>query len=197
LKVLLIFLLLTSPALAQQSLLADVERERAKYGAWPTDGELCLILNDVAWKHKADGWALSAKPNGTNCTLPNGQKIAHDILHHKPTNTLYDVFFAAGEIAEPRWFQVVHHNDPSRPAIGPFSFGGTGPICPECPLAVDFSDWIRLLEARIKEGADRLHLLEEGHANHGRLLTELKNRPLPVYIGRLGPFTIRSRPQTE
>jgi hypothetical protein len=46
------------------------------------------------------------------------------------------------------------------------------------------------LEARLKDLEDKVLLLEEGHALHGTLLS----RPLPLYKGRLGPFTVTSQP---
>lgn len=110
-----------TPAAAQANLQADVAAERAKYGPQPTDDELCAILNAVAWKHRADGWGLSAKPWPTNCRRADGVFVAHDILHHKPTDQLFDVFVGAGAQAEPTWNPVAHHNHPERPWVAPIA----------------------------------------------------------------------------
>lgn len=105
------------------NLLEIVKAERAKYGPVPSDAELGRMLNAIAWKgngNRADGpWGLSVKPSGTNCPAPDGTLIAHDILHHKPTDTLWDVLEAAGAQATPTWGQVEHHRNPQRPWKAP------------------------------------------------------------------------------
>lgn len=73
------------------SLLSDVEAERAKYGALLSEEEAGTILNTVAWNNRSSGWGLSGKTAGARCTSPAGE-IACDILRHKPTNTIVDVF---------------------------------------------------------------------------------------------------------
>jgi hypothetical protein len=98
-----------------ESLYSSVVEERAKYerypGYWPLPHELGQLLNAVAWKHRAAGWGLSTKPHGTNVPAPDGTPIAEDILHHGPSDTLWDCLGAAGERAEPAWFRVAHHRD--------------------------------------------------------------------------------------
>ena len=101
------------------SLLEDVEIERAKYGKIPTREELGKLLNEVAWKNRFLGWGLSAKPNGVNVPMPDGTLIASDILHHKPTNFIYDCLWSSGEGAVPTWNKAEFHNDPNRPWIAP------------------------------------------------------------------------------
>ena len=141
-----------APAFAQENLLADVAAERAKYGSVPSDPELCAILNAVAWKRRDDGWGLSTKPGGTRCRAPQGIDVAHDILQHRPTNKLFDVFVAAGERAEPTWTEVAHHDDPGRPWLAPIapSDGQTEPPPPVDPPATELGPMllriIQLLE---------------------------------------------------
>lgn len=116
---------------------------RAKYGSWeetladgtpnpafhrPTPEELGAILNEVAWRHRADGWGVNAKPNGFNVPQPlTGIAIASDILHHQPTNKIYDVLISAGERAEPAWQEQGVMNDPTRPWVAPMPVGDVDP----------------------------------------------------------------------
>lgn len=78
-------------------------RDRYGYDNWPTREQLGAMLNEMAWRHRDDGWGLSAKPGGYNVPMPNGTLIASDILHHGPTNLLVDVLQAAGEASIPQW----------------------------------------------------------------------------------------------
>ena len=71
------------------SLEADVRAERAKYPAVLTEDQPAKILNAVAWKHRAQGWGLSVKTAGNRVPSPQGVDVAYDILHHKPTDTLW------------------------------------------------------------------------------------------------------------
>ena len=102
------------------SLLADVQAERAKYGPAPSDEELGRMLNAIAWKNRQSGWGLSRKTFGERCPSPVGE-IACDILHHQPTNLLFDVFVAAGSggSATPAWQNVPYHNNSNRPWVAP------------------------------------------------------------------------------
>lgn len=100
------------------SLLSDVQAERGKYGPRPSAAELGQLLNAVAWNNRAAGWGLSRKDFGNYCPSPAGS-IACDILHHQPTNTLYDVLAAAGEASTPQWVLVPYHNNPNRPWVAP------------------------------------------------------------------------------
>jgi hypothetical protein len=104
------------------SLLPDLQAERAKYPERLQDPEDAAdILNAVAWKHRGDGWGLSAKPSGNNVfSEAHGKLIAYDILHHKPTNTLWDVATGEWEVMQVQWaHQPIHHNDPNRPWLAP------------------------------------------------------------------------------
>lgn len=104
------------------SLLPDLHAERAKYPERLQDPEDAAdILNAVAWKHRADGWGLSAKPRGNNVfSEGHGKFVAYDILHHKPTDTLWDVATGEWENFVPQWaHQPEHHHDPDRPWLAP------------------------------------------------------------------------------
>lgn len=135
-------LALHQTAFAQTSLLPDVRAERAKYGARPTEADLCTMLNAIAAKHAADGWGLSRKDGGNGCfSQPHGFRIALDILHHKPTDTLYDVFGSAGEASTPQWSIAEHHHDPSRPWVAPV--GVSQPPPPPPPPSCDVCEAVR------------------------------------------------------
>lgn len=104
------------------SLLADLQAERAKYPAkLEREEQAAEILNAVAWKHRGDGWGLSAKPNGNNVlSEQHDVLVAYDILHHKPTDTLWDVATGEWENMTIQWaHQPVHHHDPDRPWLAP------------------------------------------------------------------------------
>jgi hypothetical protein len=78
-----------------------------KYGGWDRG----TMLNEIAWIHRGEGWGLSRKTSGAHVTQPHtGERIAHDILHHLHTNTLWDVFTDRG----PTWNQAAPHNNPER-----------------------------------------------------------------------------------
>jgi hypothetical protein len=88
------------------------------------------MLNKIAWEgNKRIGkieWGLSAKPGGHGTKQPKtGIRIAADILHHKPTNVLYDVFGGATNDngtagpTTPGWGTTPFHNDPNRPWVSP------------------------------------------------------------------------------
>jgi outer membrane murein-binding lipoprotein Lpp len=67
---------------------------------------------------------------GGRCPSPVGD-IACDILHHKATDRLFDVFVAAGAEARVSPFEVNHHRNPDRPWVAPVDpSGGTVPPPP-------------------------------------------------------------------
>src|SRR5690606_9496977 len=74
------------------SLLPTVQAVRVKYGPRPSDEELGKMLNEIAWIHRADGWGLSVKKQGTRAPSPQGVDIAHDVLHKMPEDLIFDVF---------------------------------------------------------------------------------------------------------
>lgn len=104
----------TQPA----SLLSDVQAERAKYGTPMTSAELGQLLNTVAWNNRDTGWGLSGKNFGNFCPSPAGS-IACDILHHQPTNLIYDVFIDSEGAATPTWGSGKSPPDVNRPWVAP------------------------------------------------------------------------------
>lgn len=120
---------------AYSNLINDVREERAKYGPTPNEEELGKMLNAIAWKNKDSGWGLSRKTTGKRINSPAGE-IAEDILHHKPTDTIVDVFGAAGCLdpnhqigpcsatysygpANPQWTELGRQTNPARPWVAP------------------------------------------------------------------------------
>lgn len=103
---------------APTSLLEDVRSERAKYGTNVVGGDLGALLNAIAWKNRSSGWGLSRKDFGEQCASPVGQ-IACDILYHRPSNTIYDVLYAAGEVSKPQWDKLGENTDERRPWVAP------------------------------------------------------------------------------
>ena len=80
---------------------ATVVRLSAPYAVTGTpDGyTMGSILNAIAWAHRADGWGLSRKTGGKRVDSPVGE-IAEDILHHQPTNLLWDIWQGA-DVGQP------------------------------------------------------------------------------------------------
>jgi hypothetical protein len=88
-----------------------------------TNDDFAAILNEAAWTSNGDDpqkgpWGLSVKPSGNNATLSDGTKVAYDILHHLPTDTLWDCF-GPSEAPKPLWGQAHPHNNPDRPWKAP------------------------------------------------------------------------------
>ena len=121
----------------------EVVREvRAKYGPIMTDEQCGLLTYEVAYRlaQSDPNWGVSAKPQGKASTLPNGQRIAHDILHYRTTNTLIDILQAAGAESSPQWAEVPYHGDPAGrpwvPATDASVFGGSVTTPPSLPPPV-------------------------------------------------------------
>ncbi len=106
------------PETIPDSLLADIQAERAKYGPTPTGDEVGALLNAVAWNNRDDGWGLSRKDSGSFVNSPAGP-IAGDILHHQPSNIIFDVLIGWEETADPAWQCVGFMTDPNRPWVAP------------------------------------------------------------------------------
>ena len=114
------------------NLIESIREERRKYGALMGHDDCALLCNAVAWRHRADGWGLSRKTGGTRGRLPNGVEIAHDILHHAPSNELVDILTAAGAESQPAWQPVGPPQSPDRTWVAPVdpaSFGAA-PVTP-------------------------------------------------------------------
>lgn len=73
------------------SLRADLDAERAKYGAELSHDEAGKLLNAVAWKNKGAGWGLLEKIGGNRCDQPGGTSISCDWLVHEPSGLGLDV----------------------------------------------------------------------------------------------------------
>jgi hypothetical protein len=100
-------------------LIDTVRQVRGTFGATLSHEECALLCNEVAWRHRAGGWGLSRKTGGTRGRLPNGTEIAHDILHHQPTNQLVDILTAAGAESTPAWQPVGPPQSPDRTWVAP------------------------------------------------------------------------------
>jgi hypothetical protein len=109
-----------APEQEPASLLDIIERERAKLGHPMTEEEMGSLMNRAALEGNArigrEEWGLSRKNNGAHCPSPAGN-IACDILHHRPTNQLYDVLISSDG---PNWMKAQYHGDPEgRPWVAP------------------------------------------------------------------------------
>lgn len=143
----------------------EVVREvRAKYGPTLTDEQCGLLTYEVAYRlaQTDPAWGVSAKPNGKAATLPNGQRIAHDILHYRTTNTLIDILQAAGAESSPQWAEVPYHGDPTGrpwlPATDASIFGGGVTPAPT-PAPTPVGPSLAVLEAMVQTLATRVDLL--------------------------------------
>lgn len=138
-------------ALAQESQLPLVQEVRARYGATVPDDQLGVLLNEIAWRangQRADGpWGLSRKESGTRSPCPCGGDVAHDILHYRPTNRLFDVFIAAGEATTPTWQDVGLPPSPDRVWVAPVAPASTPP--PPPPPPTDLAALLAPIVARL------------------------------------------------
>lgn len=166
---------------------------RAKFGALLTDDECGLLTNEVAYRlaQTDPAWGVSAKPNGKASTLPNGARIAHDILHYRTTNTLIDILQAAGAESRPQWAEVPYHGDPSGrpwlPAVDPATFAPTpapGPTPPPVPAGPTLADVL----ARVETVAQRLDLLA-----HNSTLTAEGVQRLEAALAAGIPLRLRAK----
>lgn len=179
---LLALLLLPAPALAQADLSRDVREERQKYGPTPSSEEKAKLLNAVAWKHRLDGWGLSSKRNGNNCPMPGGELVACDILHHRPSNRIFDVLAATdpGEPATPTWADKGWMEDTSRPWVAPVNPGSTTPPPPPPPPDIDLARLqaaIEVVSQRVTELAERHSDLQRQQDDLAARVTELLAQP--------------------
>ena len=166
---------------------------RAKFGAWMTDEECGQRTNEVADRlaQTDPAGGGSAKPQGKASTLPNGQRIAHDILHYRTTNTLIDILQAAGAESRPQWAEVPYHGDPSGrpwlPAVDPATFAPTpvpGPTPPPVPAGPTLADVL----ARVETVAQRLDLLA-----HNSTLTAEGVQRLEAALAAGIPLRLRAK----
>lgn len=124
------------PADAQRNLKSDVEAARKTISGQPTPEQLADLLNQIAWKNRTDGWGLSRKDGGNRCVSPLVGSIACDILHHRPTNILYDVFGSSENGATPQFDPVGPPQSADRVWVAPVDPGGiiTPPPPTNCEL---------------------------------------------------------------
>lgn len=154
-----------------QNLLQSIRDERRKYGATLSHDECALLCNAVAWRHRFDGWGLSRKTGGTRGRLPNGVEVAHDILHHAPSNELVDILTAAGAESQPAWQPVGPPQSPDRvwaAPVDPASFGAA-PVAsqpatpaPSGPTLADVLAAVQAVSARLDLLAHNSTLTAEG-----------------------------------
>jgi hypothetical protein len=163
------------PMALPASLFEHVKDVRARVDGLPTPEQLGQMLNEVAWRNRLAGWGLSRKNGGNRVPFPGGGTIAADILHHQPTDTLWDVFNAAtgpDATATATWGQTEHHHDPDRPWVAPVQPAGGDDgdpgdenepkpePTPEPQPACTCADLIAALHAKIDALTDRVVTLE-------------------------------------
>jgi len=134
--VLVALALLAAPAFAQSNLLGDLQAARGKYPTPMSAAQQAALLNEVAAKHKAEGWGLLAKPSGNNCPQPTtGILVSCDWLVHLPSGTGVDALRGSETEGTPQWgglepFDKSRFVAPVAPADQP---GGGGTIDPPPP----------------------------------------------------------------
>ena len=175
---------------------ATLQQQRARFGPTPTDPELGIILNDTAWVHRSTGWGVNIKNGGTNCPQPGQppRMIAHDILHHQPSNMIFDCLIAAGGAATPTQAEgsVMTISDrPWAPANQPTS-GGT---IPPTPPTSDLEQRLALCENQIGVLAAQVRMLEAQAAqpvgllsHHGKFLVAEKDGTVKADRAGMGPW---------
>jgi hypothetical protein len=100
----LLALLVSVPVYAQANLQADVATARAKYPTPMSAAQQAAVVNEVAWKHRAEGWAVLGKPGGNNCPQPRtGAPLSCDFLVYKPTLSGFDVLSDAEGAGRVQW----------------------------------------------------------------------------------------------
>lgn len=180
-------------------LYAALKAERAKYPATLTaDAQAASILNAACWVVRDEGWGLSAKPSGNRIwSNEHQQHVSYDALHHKPTDTIWDVAtdeWQAMRIVEPH--NVAHHGRADRPWLEPVAPEGQPVPTPEPEPepqpqpqpepSCDCAERIAALEAHVLEQAKLLEAIAAGQTATLDALTALVSRPFPTYSGRAG-----------
>ena len=156
-----------------ENLIETVRQVRAQFGGTLTHEECALLSNAVAWRHRGTGWGLSRKTGGTRGRLPNGTEIAHDILHHQPSNELVDILIAAGEASTPTWNPVGPPQSADRTWVAPVdpatftqapapAPGPVPPAPPAGPTLAQVLERLDALQARVDLLAHNSTLTAEG-----------------------------------
>lgn len=168
-----------------ENLLQTVREERSRYGAVMGHDECARLCNAVAWRHRAQGFGVSAKASGTFGTLPNGVKIAHDILHHLPSNELVDILTAAGAESVPQWAPVGPPQSPDRVFVAPVdpqswvSSPTPAPTNPPAPAGPTLADVMQNLAA-LQNAIDTLTTQTRETADAVARLESALKRGVPV-----------------
>lgn len=116
------------------SLLTLVARELSKHTFPMTDSQCVDLCNAVAWEARAEGWGLSRKVSGARGQRYDGQECAHDILHHRPTNLLFDVLVDAPEHPKAAWQNKGGPQSADRTWVAPIPPKGEAvPVPPQPP----------------------------------------------------------------
>jgi hypothetical protein len=77
---------------------------RKTYPTPMSNNQLGELLNAVAWQHRAEGYGLLAKPQGSNCLQPQtGTRVSRDILMLAGSGRIFDVLIDAEGKATPTW----------------------------------------------------------------------------------------------
>jgi hypothetical protein len=145
-----------------------VKEERARFGAIPTDVELGIMLNRMAWRAGV-GFGLSRKDSSTRAPFPGGGSIAHDVLMRQD-GTAWDVLHAAGAAATPVQGESFVITDPARGWIAPVDPDRVTPPGPSLPPGSELEHRFAVLEARVAhltemltDGFDVSLLTHTGH----------------------------------
>ena len=168
-----------------ENLLQTVREERSRYGAVMSHDECARLCNAVAWRHRAQGFGVSAKASGTFGTLPSGVRIAHDILHHLPSNELVDILTAAGAESMPQWAPVGPPQSPDRvfvAPVDPLSWETPRPVPtpPAPPVPVPgLADVLKNLEA-LQATLDAYRVQAQQTAETVQRLEDALKRGVPV-----------------
>lgn len=85
----LLVCLIATAASAQESVQQTLERLRPAYPN--TDAAAAVYLNEVAWVHRTEGFALLGKEGGRSCLTPGNRHVSCDFLVHVPTKRGFDV----------------------------------------------------------------------------------------------------------
>jgi hypothetical protein len=100
----LVLTLCSAPVFAQANLQGDVARARAKYPTPMSAAQQAAVVNEVAWLHRAEGWAVLGKPGGNNCPQPRtGTPLSCDFLVYKPSLSGFDVLSDAEGAGRVQW----------------------------------------------------------------------------------------------
>lgn len=199
---------------AAQTAAQDLVTARARFGPLVSRGEIGIILNEVAWKHRAEGLGLLVKPNGNNCPQPGtGVRVSCDWLVNLVTHRGGDVLAAATNddfspapgLPQNSKMDEAFDETAFLPPVEPMGgTGGTVPSTPPPPPDLEAARAIADLSRRIDAMAEQLDALARAVANAPDIrdqlsavteqLIALKTRPIefPTYRGRvLGqPFTL-------